>query len=288
MIYSKIHLDESKYIEIAHNYYSLKEEWDKMLDNEQHFELCKCVANRRASLEFTGQSACSIYEIARTDDFVMRPHCVTENHKSFDLICWRYGGFDPNARIVNGLRVASPERTISDLAKSDSLTSLLVSINDCLHKRLFTTDGLLEYVNNSPERRYLNKIKKLILVATPKCESPLETLAWLEINNEGFSFPTQQKIIYDKNDFVARVDMYWELKKGPMNERKIILELDGMGKYKTINDLYIEKRREDKLRALGYKIVRATWEDVKFGKFVALLSALGIKRRRYYIRGIIK
>ena len=283
MIYSNMRLNESKFLEVAENYYAPIEEWTKKLPSEKHLELCKCISKRRKNLMFTGLSACAICGIPRLDPFEMRPHCIACTRKHADIICWRERTLDQNARIVNGLLVASPTRIICDLAKYDSTYSLLTSINHCLYKNYFSMETLLEELN---EGKYIvgkNKIKQIFRVATNKCESPLETLAWIKINNEGFILPEQQVTLYDKNTFIGRVDMSWEV-----TGERIILELDGMNKYKDHEAFRLEKIRENKLSSCGYRIIRATWKDVTSGELIKRLENEGIPRRAFFKRSIIK
>jgi very-short-patch-repair endonuclease len=44
-------------------------------------------------------------------------------------------------------------------------------------------------------------------------------------------------------------------------EARLILEADGLGKY-TAAELRREKRRELRLRALGYRVERVGWDDI--------------------------
>lgn len=53
----------------------------------------------------------------------------------------------------------------------------------------------------------------------------------------------------------ARSDFLWPA-------QRTIGEADGKGKYRTPEDLYAEKRREDQLRGLGFEVVRWGWADV--------------------------
>ena len=282
MKYSTRHLDESIYIEVAKNYFALRDEWDKKHASEKHLELCMCVAERRRNLHFSGQSFCAIRAISRLDAFDMRPSCISETTRRLEMIRWKYGKLDPDAEIVNGLSVVSPIRGIWDLAKDDTCQSLLATINDCLYQKLFTKAKLIESIEKNRKRHGRKKLEKIVGLATEKCESALETLAWILINNGGFVFPKQQLEIYDKQQFIGRVDMCWEI-----GLRKIILEVDGVGKYKDRNVLIAEKNREDKLRELGFEVIRATWKDAKSGNLVRKLNDQGIPRRRSYKRGII-
>ena len=68
----------------------------------------------------------------------------------------------------------------------------------------------------------------------------------------------QVPIVDERGVFVARVDF---LVKGT----KVIIEFDGKVKYAAgdPNVLWHEKRREDRLRRLGYVVVRITWAQLE-------------------------
>lgn len=276
MIYSKTHINEQNYIEVAKNYYALRNEWKDMTSSDRHLALITCINEHRNNLIFTGQSACAIYGIPRLDAFEMRPHCIAQTSRCTEIICWRRRAYDKKAVIVNQLSVVNPSRAICDLANYDTSVSLLTSINHCLFTRQFTINQLFKELDISKAFRGKNKLKNILKYASSKCESPLETLAWVKIYNAGYVLPIQQKNIFDNQNFIGRVDMYWEIK-----DKKVILELDDMNKYEDITDLHSEKYREDKLRMLKYEIIRATWKNVINGEFIIMLEKVGIPKRRY-------
>ncbi len=43
---------------------------------------------------------------------------------------------------------------------------------------------------------------------------------------------------------------------------RVLVEFDGLVKYGSAVDLVAEKRREGRLRSLGYLVVRFTWADL--------------------------
>lgn len=87
----------------------------------------------------------------------------------------------------------------------------------------------------------------------------------------GFRSPLSQAWIVDNGTAVARVDFLFRA-------QRTIVEFDGAVKYEGVEGrdaLFREKRREDRLRALGYQVVRLTWADLMHPERVrtALLEA---------------
>lgn len=92
--------------------------------------------------------------------------------------------------------------------------------------------------------------------------------------------PQAQVWIQDGTGIVARVDFLFAAER-------TILEFDGLVKYRTPEDLRAEKIREDRLRTLGYEVVRLTWADLGDPAQVRamVLAAFARSRRRCRLRG---
>jgi hypothetical protein len=83
----------------------------------------------------------------------------------------------------------------------------------------------------------------------------LETLSRVSLVRQGIPEPILQVPIHDQAGLVGIVDMLW-------SDWRVIGEADGAVKYETREDVIREKRREDRLRALGFSVVRWMWEDI--------------------------
>ena len=89
-----------------------------------------------------------------------------------------------------------------------------------------------------------------------RAESGAESRTRWALRTLGLRMPTPQVEIFDDaGEFVARVDFLYE-------DMKLVIEVDGRKKYEKAQDLWDEKMREDRLRALGYVVVRLTWADL--------------------------
>lgn len=96
---------------------------------------------------------------------------------------------------------------------------------------------------------------RLVDLARPGAESPLESISRLRLMNRGIPEPELQHEFSDARGFVARVDFWW-------SALKVVGEADGMGKYSEIADVRAEKLRQDRLIALGVSVVRWTWQEI--------------------------
>ena len=97
-----------------------------------------------------------------------------------------------------------------------------------------------------------------------RSESAGESVSRVRIISDGLPVPEPQVDIRTPvGTFVARVDFCWK-------EERTVGEFDGKIKYgrllkpgQRIEDVvYEEKKREDAIRDLGWKVVRWLWEDL--------------------------
>jgi very-short-patch-repair endonuclease len=85
-----------------------------------------------------------------------------------------------------------------------------------------------------------------------------------------------QVVIQDVDGtFVGRVDFLLDVP-----DARVVVEFDGMLKYESPGDLRAEKLREDRLRAMGYEIVRLTWADLGSPDAVRAKIEAALRRAR--------
>ncbi len=95
-------------------------------------------------------------------------------------------------------------------------------------------------------------------LASPLSESPGESWTRLVLAGLGVAAEQQVEIRDREGRFVARVDVL-------VRAERLVIEFDGVVKYAGAEGrdaLVREKRREDALRALGYRVVRLAWADL--------------------------
>ena len=121
-------------------------------------------------------------------------------------------------------------------------------------------DALLQ-LGRSPGVR---TARRAIQLMDGRSESVGESVSRVRIISDGLPVPELQLDIRTPDGaFVARVDFCWK-------EERTVGEFDGKIKYgrllrpgQRIEDVvYEEKKREDAIRDLGWKVVRWLWEDL--------------------------
>lgn len=122
-------------------------------------------------------------------------------------------------------------------------------------------------------------IQEVLALADEASESVGESRSRAFIHVLGLPAPVLQHVFHDREGFIARTDFFWP-------EAKVIGEFDGDAKYldevllagvSTQEAILAEKKREDRLRALGYNVVRWDWKT---------LSTPDVLRQRLIAAGI--
>jgi hypothetical protein len=99
------------------------------------------------------------------------------------------------------------------------------------------------------------ELLEALALARPGAQTVLETLSRLALMAEGLPEPELQVEFRDDQGLIGRVDMWWP-------GLRVIGEADGLLKYGSADDVVAEKIREDRLRALGFIVVRWTWREI--------------------------
>ena len=168
---------------------------------------------------------------------------------------------------VDGVQVASVPRALVQLCTDRGHRVALVPLDAALHDRVCTLPEVRRVVESvtgevTPKRAW--HLRQMIELADARCESVGETRTRLLLRDLGFE-PRSQVALSDDNGFVARVDFLVGL---------VVVEFDGLVKYEGAEGrraLAAEKRREDRLRARGFAVVRLTWADLDRPDRVAAL-----------------
>nr|NLD41358.1 type IV toxin-antitoxin system AbiEi family antitoxin domain-containing protein [Actinomycetales bacterium] len=165
---------------------------------------------------------------------------------------------------VNGLKVTSPARTVTDLAMSTTRDASVAVADAALRGAMVTTASLEESLAGAAGRRGVRRARHALSLVDGRSESVAETLSRLTFRDFGLPEPeTQVEIVNARGVRVGRVDFLWR-------EYGVIGECDGFGKYfdgltpaETRRRLAMEKDRDGELIALGYRVFHWRWRDLE-------------------------
>jgi hypothetical protein len=170
---------------------------------------------------------------------------------------------DADVTTVDGIAVTSLRRTVLDLCRSLPLEQAVAAGDRALAYGLVVEvleEALLE-LGRSPGVR---SARRAVQLMDGRSESAGESVSRVQIIVEGLPVPEPQvEIRAADGTLMARVDFCWE-------EQRTVGEFDGKIKYGRLLKpgqlieavVFEEKRREDAIRDLGWKVVRWTWQDL--------------------------
>jgi hypothetical protein len=184
---------------------------------------------------------------------------------------------------LRGFLVTNPARTIADLARALPFTAAVATADAALRAKrkpapLLTLDQLAAEAASSPARRGSAKLQRVIEFATPLSDSVRESQSRCLIHLAGFPAPVLQQEWHDARGLIGYTDFWWP-------DHDLIGEYDGLVKYlkerfrrgRTEAEVVIdEKKREDRLRALGPRVTRWLTQDLTPARLTAQLVGAGL------------
>lgn len=181
----------------------------------------------------------------------------------------------------------SPARTLVDCAREWSLTDGVIAMDAAVNALTVDRADILRAVLSGTHRVGIAGAARALDLCDGRAESPLETRGRLALLSAGLPRPELQVEIHDEAGFIGRVDAWYE-------EAAVALEFDGRVKYVDPRSgsapgevLWKEKRREDRLRDAGVRVVRVVNEDLgvpwaqKAARIRGLLAAPYVGERRF-------
>lgn len=159
---------------------------------------------------------------------------------------------------VDGLDVVVPALAVLGTTLSVGIRSGIMTADAALRRDLTTKDELAGWIDRMQRTPGLGAARHVVAKACPSAESPGESLTRLVLHELGYAVVPQFRIVEDGGFVVARVDFY-------LPDHGVVVEFDGKVKYEGLDGadaLAAEKRREDRIRALGYGVARLTWADL--------------------------
>lgn len=169
----------------------------------------------------------------------------------------------PRARShrLPGVWVIEPAFVLLGVAALHGLEQTVVTGDAILHAKLATRADLLALLDRCRHHLGMGPLRAALPRLDPACESPGESRTRLVLELLGYRVSSQVKIHDELGDCIARVDFL-------LQGHPVVIEFDGLTKYGLVDGspgwkaLALEKAREDRLRALGYEVVRLVWKDL--------------------------
>jgi very-short-patch-repair endonuclease len=158
---------------------------------------------------------------------------------------------------VRGLRTMAVADAVVTMS-SRCVEAGVVAGDAALHSGLCTPQDVAESLERlRPGLRGRARLARAVALLDPLAESPGESRTRLVLTALGLPVRSQVPICDELGELVGRVDF--------LVAEKVVLEFDGAVKYGGTEGaaaLVEEKRREDRLRELGYEVIRVTWDEL--------------------------
>ncbi len=157
---------------------------------------------------------------------------------------------------VAGLLATSRVRTAIDLARSRPRADGLVALDALLHTGPCELAAVSDRATEMVGWRGIRAARELVGLAEPLAESPMETRLRLLIVDAGLPRPVAQFVVLDSGGrFVARVDLAYP-------SIRLAIEYDGVAAHLEPGAFAHERRRQNALIGLGWRLLRFTAGDV--------------------------
>lgn len=169
---------------------------------------------------------------------------------------------DEHVMIVDGVPVTTPGRTVLDHSRTTPFEPAVTTADAALHAALCSPSELLEMLTWMATWPGARTAGRVVWFADGRAESVGESRGRVFCLVNGLPIPELQVEIRDASGhLLGRVDFLFEA-------QRTIGEFDGRMKYRAAETglpaeetVWLEKQREDGLRALGYEVVRVVWVD---------------------------
>lgn len=153
------------------------------------------------------------------------------------------------ATLAHGLPTVTPAVAAITSGHLLSFTRRVGHLDFAMWGGSTTEEELTELAHEWQHLGGLDANLSALAFARPGAQSYYETYSRLALVRAGLPEPMLQVPFYDEEGLIGFTDMYWP-------DLNVVGEVDGEIKYATRQDLIAEKRREDRLRALGLAVVR--------------------------------
>lgn len=284
---------EGRLVRLRRGMYVAAETYTSRDDTGRHLLLARAVlADQRGRVALTGMSAATLHgfvlygqdlnvvHLVRLDGGSSRSEAGVIHHRIRQDI-------EEDLGTYRGLLAVNPARAVWEVACRSSLEAGVVTADSALRQNprlALAVEQLAGRFDRFPGSCHARTAMRL---ATPKSDSPGESVTRVQFYRFGIPMPEPQYRVYDKRgELVGIADFGWE-------EYRHLGEFDGKAKYEKFlrpgelpSDCVVrEKRREDKMRADARGMTRFTWAEVMpptvRRTMIELQRALDQSRRLY-------
>lgn len=218
------------------------------LDLQCGEELVMCLGSAAAAYGFDTEDVTELH--------VLHPE-GSRLRDSSGLVVHRRDGA-PLTRLQNR-PVTAAGWTAVEVARGLRAPRALATLDMALRSTGLTTEDLLAAADAQKGRRGIVKVRKLIPLANPLAESPMESESRLVMHAGGIPEPVLQYEIIDLDGVLWRVDFAWP-------DLKVAVEYDGFDWHSSKEHLRHDRRKRAALLEKGWTVLYIVAVDVRSGR----------------------
>jgi len=262
-------------------------DWDRAGPEGRHLLLVQAVGRQLEHPVFSHESAAVLWGLPLVGEpnavHVLGPVTPTGAHRGTG----RRAGLVRHAAPADvpvasrrGLRTTALAETLVSLARARDALQAVPVVDGALRTGLATREDLLAALATCAGSPGSRRAALAVALGDGAAESVGESVSRVRIHLDGLEPPALQVPLAEGSSVIARVDFWW-------HAARVAGEFDGRKKYRTdgVPDrraveerLWAEKRREDRLRSRGVRVVRWTWTDLWTpGVLASRLLAAGVR-----------
>lgn len=262
-------------LRLARGVYVSPRVWQASTRRQRHVLRCRAQAARVGpELVLAGPSAAAVLGLTyarQWPDAVCALGTVADgSRRRGGVAWWAHDDRTTGVRDLGWARVTDPTRTAVELSARDGFLVGVVTADSAVRAEGHRGPGgggaqLLQIAHALDLRRGARRVERVAAVVDGHSESAGESWTRVVLADLGVAAPELQVDIVDEGLWLARVDFCWP-------EHRIVLEFDGEKKYRaadltagrSVEDIVIEeKKREDRVRAAGWTVLRIVWDDLR-------------------------
>jgi hypothetical protein len=261
-----------RFIRIRPGVYAISAEWHAADTQERHRAAMDALLATSARVPvFSHESAALLHGIPVIGGWPALPHVIAADlgHRSPVGVIAHRPRHPWTIAEVGGVVATTPDCTAINLAASRPLAAGVAAFDHVIAAGV-AQDALAATILEWRPFHGVRRALRALEIATGLAESPLESISLVPITLAGFE-PPEQQVVIEARGRRYRLDFFWR-------RHGVVGEADGRGKYRTPDDLWEEKVREDALRSLGLGFARWGWDEALAGPpVVARLLEAGLR-----------
>lgn len=164
---------------------------------------------------------------------------------------------DAPLTIRDGRPVSAPAWTAIEVARGLRRPRAFATLDAALRSRTVNHTDLWRAAVEQSGRRGIVAVRDLIALADPRAESPMESELRLVVLDSCLPTPALQYELLDGNGELRRLDLAWP-------DQRVALEYDGVPWHSGADELRRDRRRRLALQDVGWEVISAMFDDVRY------------------------